>query len=63
MAEPEPAALGAALRDCLEFQSERERRIRNGRRTAERHAWPRVADELFRVYDNARAAITMEADR
>jgi alpha-1,6-mannosyltransferase len=63
LAEAEPAALGAALRDCLELQGERERRIRNGRRTAERHAWPRVADEMFRVYDNAREAIAMEADR
>jgi hypothetical protein len=44
----------AALRSCLEQDSERERRIRNGRRTAERHAWPRVADEIFAIHDEAR---------
>jgi alpha-1,6-mannosyltransferase len=56
LAAPTALALGDALRACLDHDVERERRIRNGRRTAERHAWPRVADEMFRVYDEARRA-------
>jgi alpha-1,6-mannosyltransferase len=53
LADPEPAALGASLRACLDQDDERERRVRNARRTAERHAWPRVADEIFAIHEEA----------
>jgi alpha-1,6-mannosyltransferase len=53
LAEPGARGLGEALRACLLNESERWRRVANGRATARDHVWTRVTPEIFRVYDAA----------
>ncbi len=53
LADPGARGLGDALRACLLNESERRRRVANGRITAGDHAWARVTPEIFRVYDAA----------
>jgi GT2 family glycosyltransferase/glycosyltransferase involved in cell wall biosynthesis len=62
MVEPEPGAVAAALARLLADPELRERLAREGRRTAEAHAWERRVDELERFFESvAPAAATTRA--
>jgi alpha-1,6-mannosyltransferase len=63
LGEPGALSLAAALRACLGRPAERARRAANARVTAERHAWPLVATQFFRLYEAAAAGRFAAAPR
>jgi alpha-1,6-mannosyltransferase len=63
LSDPGALPLATALRACLQYPAERARRAANGRMTAERHAWPLVASQFFRLYEAAAAGRFAAAPR
>jgi glycosyltransferase involved in cell wall biosynthesis len=62
LAEPEPEAFAAAVRDVFASPARRTERIEAARRMAEERSWPRAAARYLQLYRELHARVSSEGE-